>query len=208
MREHEINYLNTFIMGWYMTDLTICDELINLHKNNPNKFFGGFGSYDGIIKIDNTQKESIDSALLPKSLNDVRYGSILNNCANLYSEKYSRIERETYSVTEPFHIQEYPPGGGFKVWHCERNTNPKSWSRILVWMTYLNDVRDEGGTEFYYHGIKIRADKGLTLMWPVDWMFTHKGVISPSETKYIITGWFNLNNGNENENRNLLGRPS
>ena len=47
--------------------------------------------------------------------------------------------------------------------------------------------------------IKVKPEKGLTLIWPADWTFTHRGVPSSTETKYIVTGWFNYfgeNNGN------------
>ena len=64
--------------------------------------------------------------------------------------------------------------------------------RHLAFMTYLNDVQDEGGTEFYYQRLKSPARKGLTLIWPVDWTHLHRGVVSPTEEKYIITGWFSF----------------
>ena len=59
-------------------------------------------------------------------------------------------------------------------------------------MTYLNDVPN-GGTEFKYQGIKSPAKKGLTIIWPSDWMHTHRGIIDEENEKYIITGWYNLN---------------
>ena len=65
-------------------------------------------------------------------------------------------------------------------------------SRHLVFMTYLNDVKDDGQTEFYYQRLKIKPEKGLTLIWPADWTFTHRGIASNSEDKYIVTGWLNL----------------
>ena len=58
-------------------------------------------------------------------------------------------------------------------------------------MTYLNDINDGGETEFLYQNIKIKPRKGLTLIWPADWTFTHRGNFAPSEEKYIVTGWFN-----------------
>ena len=56
-----------------------------------------------------------------------------------------------------------------------------SANRHLVFMTYLNDVFDEGGTEFFYQKIKAQPRKGLTLIWPVDWTHLHRGIVSPSE---------------------------
>ena len=58
-------------------------------------------------------------------------------------------------------------------------------------MTYLNDVED-GGTEFYYQKLKTKAKKGLTLIWPTDFTHTHRGIVSKTKEKYIVTGWFTL----------------
>ncbi len=59
-------------------------------------------------------------------------------------------------------------------------------------MTFLNDV-DDGGTEFKYQNLTIPAKKGLTLIWPAPWTHTHRGQVSNTKTKYIITGWYNFN---------------
>ncbi len=58
-------------------------------------------------------------------------------------------------------------------------------------MTYLNDVEDGGGTEFYHQNLIVKPRKGKTLIWPADWTHTHRGVTSPTQEKYVITGWFN-----------------
>jgi hypothetical protein len=56
-------------------------------------------------------------------------------------------------------------------------------------MIYLNDVND-GGTEFKYQNHLEKAEQGKLLIWPAEWIFTHKGQISNTTTKYILTGWF------------------
>jgi hypothetical protein len=38
----------------------------------------------------------------------------------------------------------------------------------------------------------VQPKKGLTLIWPADWTFTHRGVPSPTQEKIITTGWFNF----------------
>jgi hypothetical protein len=43
-----------------------------------------------------------------------------------------------------------------------------------------------------YQERTIEARKGRTLIWPPDFTHTHVGVVSPSQHKYIITGWFNF----------------
>jgi hypothetical protein len=205
MKEHVVNKLDNFIMGWYADDTTFCDKFSNLYNCNIDKTTKGrFGT---LGMVDNEIKESTDLEMHPSNLL-FGYDKILDECKKKYIEKYPSVEcAEDFTIISPFYIQRYPAGGGFKVWHKERSSSREpDVSRHLVFMTYLNDVTDEGGTEFLFQRLKIRAEKGLTLIWPADWTFTHRGVVSLTEEKTIITGWYNLEN--ENENRNLLGRPS
>ena len=58
-------------------------------------------------------------------------------------------------------------------------------------MTYLNDVPD-GGTKFPSQSFIAPAEKGLTLIWPAEWTHAHVGQISPTNEKYIITGWYSF----------------
>ena len=67
-------------------------------------------------------------------------------------------------------------------------------SRHLVFMTYLNDVTDCGETEWFHQKVKIQPRKGLTVIWPPDWTHTHRGIPSPTQTKYIVTGWYCFSN--------------
>ena len=102
-------------------------------------------------------------------------------------------EYSEWGIIEKINIQKYEPKQGYFGWHTERArpVAPES-SRHMVFMTYLNDVSDGGETEFYHQKIKVKPEKGLTLIWPADWTHTHRGITSFTEPKYIITGWFNF----------------
>lgn len=188
MKEHHVNDLNNFIAGWYFTDHAICDKLITYHENS-NKHVGKNSEY-GII--DESIKKSLDCHLDDKSL-FVEYQTNLQLCVNEYIKKYDfSNDYAAWSITQYINLQQYLPGMGFYKWHAERTcSHPSEATRHLVFMTYLNDVVSGGETEFYYQKIKIQPKKGLTLIWPADWTFTHRGLTSTSETKYIATGWFN-----------------
>lgn len=191
MREHEINSLNNFIGGWYI-DPSICDEIIEYHKTAETKFLGETtNGYDPDVK------DSIDSPFLfaPESVQK-RYMLSLTDVAAEYKKKYEYCTMGMpWKILQSPIVQYYPPGGGYKVWHSERlgNAEPQS-SRHLAFMTYLNDVTDEGETEFFHQKIKVKPEKGLTLIWGADWTFMHRGIVSPSQEKYIITGWYNYFN--------------
>ena len=179
--------LESFIHGSYI-DPKICDALVKEHKNSKDK-------KPGVLKnnvVDVLQKDSVDliCGAFPKGPPFTNYFDALQIVLNEYQKKYKEV-----GLLEPFHvrqnwkIQYYRAGGGYKVWHHERNGPGKISHRCLVFMTYLNDVPD-GGTEFKYQKIIAPAKKGLTLIWPTDFTHTHKGQRTRKHEKYIATGWF------------------
>lgn len=194
MREHIVNQSHPFIAGWYNNNTAICDELINYFAVAEVK--GPGKSYFGNEKIvDITNKHSVDCVITDIQLRN-RYTEYLQQSVDLYIKKYPWCNGyEPWTIVEDVLIQQYPSGGAFFSWHTERG-NMNVLARHLVFMTYLNDIDDCGETEFYHQMIKIKPEKGLTLIWPADWTFTHRGIPSPSQEKYIVTGWFNYVNNN------------
>lgn len=179
-------------MGWYI-EPEICDQLIEIFKNCPSSYKEpGKSGVNG--NVDKSVKDSIDIAFLPTSSGiPFTYHNALKRCFDEYLKKY-QFARFNMGIKEHIKMQYYPPGGGYKVWHMERGSlDTPMVSRHLVFMTYLNNVTDGGGTDFLYQQINVKARKGLTIVWPSEWMFTHRGQVSPTEEKYIITGWLSLN---------------
>jgi|9_EtaG_2_1085328.scaffolds.fasta_scaffold02309_5 hypothetical protein len=115
----------------------------------------------------------------------------LSQALDKYAERFTKIRNlHNFSVIEPFLIQHYEKGGGYKMEHFERyGANDLTIKRVLVFMTYLNDV-DDGGTHFKYYNHTEEAIKGKTIIWPADWTHTHCGQISQTKPKMIVTGWF------------------
>ena len=177
-----------FIMTWTI-DENICDAIIKYFHDNPNLQGQGI-TYSG---VDKNVKESTDLQIKADFFQEpfLSYRNQLQHCLNNYINKYPSLNRVArFNVTEPYNIQHYPIGGGFKDEHCERGgLFDKNVKRCLVFQTYLNDV-DDGGTIFTYQNRKIRAIKGKTVIFPADWTHTHVGEISKTKEKTIITGWF------------------
>ena len=189
--EHKFPY-QSFIGGWYIPTQT-CDDLISHFQNNKHNSEHGNVNLHGKNIIDLEVKDSNDLACKFDENNLTKtYTDYLQSCLNNYVKKYKSIEfYSRFSLEEAgFNIQHYPVGGGYKEWHFERGGNDNS-QRVLVFMTYLNDV-DDGGTEFYYQNIKSPAVKGLTIIWPPDFTHTHRGEVSNTKEKYIVTGWFSF----------------
>ena len=180
--------MNHFIRGNFISDLALCDEIIDFHKNCKNKFAGLIGR-DG-LRVDTEVKDSTD-CILKQPLSGKYFLQLEKIVDDYVSTFIHAVCNGDWAIIENINIQHYAPGQGFKAWHCERPSVNQA-ARHLVFMTYLNDVTDGGETEFFYQEMKVRPEKGLTLIWPADWTFTHRGIPSLTQEKYIVTGWFNF----------------
>ena len=92
-------------------------------------------------------------------------------------------------------LQKYNKGvGGYHHWHSEYYPHPhdasnQSLHRNLLWMFYLNDVAEGGGTSFYYQNKTISPKKGTLVIAPATFTHTHRGEVPVSNDKYILTLW-------------------
>ena len=191
--EVELGGERSFIGAWFLPELDVCDELIAYFRDSPSKVAGQIGAGEVNLEV----KDSTDLQLGFEQFTDPpvrRYIANLTEVVQQYVRKFEGAAAvDGWGITEKMAIQHYRPGGGYKMWHCERTGKDLPGSaRHLVFMTYLNDVADAGGTEFLYQGVTTKAERGLTLIWPADWTHHHRGVVSPTEEKYIITGWFDF----------------
>lgn len=187
-------------IGDFSIEPEICHRLIELHRVCDRRGMVKRGRlYTGEeTKVNLEKKDSFDLALgdVPEELQNQHgvpaYIKALQRCTQQYLERYPHLRRvAVFRVTESPLIQHYRPGGGFTSEHFERS-NVSSATRMLVWMTYLNDVTDGGGTRFVHQNQTFDARAGRTLIWPPDFTHTHAGVVSATQHKYIITGWFNF----------------
>jgi hypothetical protein len=197
MKAHSVNDLDNFIGGWYI-DPKICDDLIKYYEESPNKYRGFVGKPNESShtefsrQISAETKRSTEVVLDLNSKMGTTYLDAVQEVLEQYMIKYPYSNAYCrFTITSGVQIQHYIPTEGFYEYHTERTTAKDGVTRHLVFMTYLNDVSN-GGTEFYHQKLITPAEKGLTLIWPVDWTFTHRGVISPDQEKYITTGWYDF----------------
>lgn len=195
MKEHKINKSNLCISGWYI-DKQICDDLILHFENSDKKITGTLYGSNGKAIVDKNKKASTD---LPISIFDnttciQNYLIQLTNCVQEFKKQYiySDIQQDKWSLCEGFNIQKYKPSESYSQWHFE-NSGLNTIYRFLTFMTYLNDVNEGGETEWFYKNLKIKPEKGLTVIWGTTWETTHRGIPAPKEDKYIATGWYGYN---------------
>lgn len=87
-----------------------------------------------------------------------------------------------------YQIQKTEPGG-FYTWHNDFScTNLDDGPRYITFLWYLNDIHEDGYTEFI-DGTKIQPETGKLILFPATWTYSHRGYPPKSETKYICTGW-------------------
>jgi hypothetical protein len=173
-----------------------CKAFIDNFELSDEKKPGVLYGPDG-LSSDNGKK-STDLTFNPSYLQSSMWGNLLHTLVDILGvEKDNYVNRHLHALTKldpfelstTFNLQKYEPGESFSTWHCER-ASIKYSNRVLVWMIYLNTVTDRGETEFFYQNQFERPVEGKLLIWPSDWTYLHRGVPSPSQTKYILTGWF------------------
>ena len=194
MKEYKLPF-DSFIGGWFI-DKPTCNDIVKYFKNTPDKFKnkGHVFNYGG-RRINKKVKDSLDLPISTKQLSPPfkNYRDNLQDCLEKYLIRYPEPNSlDRFNINDDYNIQYYKPKGGFKKWHSERG-GLLDVNRILVFMTFLNDAPG-GGTMFKYQNLTVPAKKGLTLIWPTDFTHTHKGQISKTHEKYIITGWFTFTN--------------
>ena len=99
----------------------------------------------------------------------------------------------TPELVEGFNLQSYRPHQSYHHWHCERSSNGQ-YARSLTFMTYLNDIPEDcgGGTSFKHHDITVTPERGKTIIWPSDFTHIHRGEVTKTHEKHIVTGWINI----------------
>jgi len=177
-------------IGRYECTNELCDRLIvfyNEHKQYHTSGIIGSNYKDPDFKESTDLMIHRENAQIPVI---EEYLNHLQKCVEDYMKTYPYLKKlYKFGLLEPFIIQHYKVGGGFKKDHCERvGTFDFTIKRVLVFMTYLNDVSD-GGTHFTCYNSVEKAEKGKTIIFPADWTHTHRGQISNTQEKTIATGW-------------------
>jgi len=174
----------------------VCLNLIKAFEESDLKQPGVLYGPEGISS--DSDKKSTDITFDPSFMNKEPWSLLLEDVIvsvktgvldylNRHSTAMSKMDPiDLYTY---FNMQKYEPNEGFFGWHCER-AGVKHSDRLLVWMVYLNTLTDRGETEFFYQQHFERPERGKLVIWPSDWSHLHRGVPSPTETKYILTGWF------------------
>ena len=188
--------MTTFIDEFQLSDLTLCDSILKMFDDAHDRGLTFAGQSGAMGQARPEIKASTDFWLNdcdklgpPEKYRWPEYQAELNGFIDLYLDKYKFFEYGGMFTSRHLpQIQWYKPGEGYHKWHID-GAQMNSCDRAMVYMTYLNDVTEGGGTMFYHQKVTTKAVKGKTLIFPAGYTHLHKGEISKTQHKYIITGW-------------------
>lgn len=208
IKESPYDKLCPHVCAWQFPDLDLIDYVYDhvfelYQENNLTK---GHCMHNGQIDEHLLVKDSydltynVDTGLFTHDSVDDFYlanrtiYNWLNYCILDYTSRNPSLSN-TPLVVEHSNIQYqyYEPAGGFKLQHHERTMtvphNFTSQQRELVFMIYLNDIEDSGGTHFISKEATLSAKKGVTVIFPAGSEYQHVSQVSKTKEKMIITGW-------------------
>jgi len=169
-----------------------CKKVIKKFNNDDNTYQGVTGS-----GYSENVKKSLDLMISGlenwKEEDNIFFNSLNENYTNYLEHLNKNLKGVPLFPTELFdtgyQIQRTDPGG-FYIFHHDFN---KVTIRYFTFLWYLNDVKNDGYTEFI-DGTRVQPKAGRLLIFPATWTYIHRGYPPKDEVKYICTGWMSLNN--------------
>ena len=173
-----------------------CNAVIDFFESNEQDHgvgtVGNNEELDPTILSDTEMVVDVKQLVTDSRLNPV--AKVLQTACEEYIKNYPFLGNiRPWHVDGEFKFQRYnPPNEAYFEEHCENGggVNGRCERRLIALMVYLNTVTDGGETCFPTQNISFSPKVGDVLMWPAYWTHPHYGKPSPSQVKYIITGWY------------------
>jgi prolyl 4-hydroxylase len=184
--------MDTFIREYMLSDPSICDALVELFKKAvaANLVLPGVVG-PGVVDPKWKQSTDLGIGVAEKhwNLREFRFDAYMQEVSGFINRYIEELVSHggSFKLKYPPQIQWYKPGEGFYAWHVDGAHGHSD--RALVFTTYLNDVSDGGGTEFHHQRMVTAPVKGKTVIFPAALTHVHRGVVSPTQHKYLLTGW-------------------
>jgi hypothetical protein len=177
MKPHAINELEqNFIHGYFLNeeDMWMCSALKILSESS---------------------KSTLGNSLPSKVLDDPKlfekWGKLVTKITNNYYKKFPEASAIGLVELEPpmLHYFAEKTGRGISI---EKDRGYEVSTRHLGYITFLDDIPDGGDLVWYFQGLKIKPEKGLTIVFPANWSYIN--TISPTEnTNFnVLCSWTRL----------------
>jgi len=166
------------------------NNCVNMYKKDQKRVEPG---KSGLFKVKPEWKDSLDLGLKVHEIERLKiWHKEMHVIIDNYIRKFPILAKyDPWGTCDGINIQYYKPGGGYHKEHTE-NMSLTTSHRVMAFMTYLTDT-ENAGTKFTYQNWSAPCKKGLTLIWPTNYLYAHKGIISNTQEKMIITGWLGFN---------------
>ena len=191
----KINKKNHFIGSWVIDDECI-EEIINFFNHSfedleSSKMLTG--------KAEKNNRDSMELTLNAKIIKEkkleffISYFNILKECFEDYKLEWNLLGDMWKQIQiGSFKVEKFPISGHQNDFFHDRNSLITS-HKTLSWFTFLNNVgNNEGELLFKYFDTAINPKKGLTLIFPSDWMHSYKQNIINKEEKFVMRGNFSF----------------
>tara|TARA_R100000030_G_scaffold32329_1_gene23935 strand:+ start:168 stop:770 length:603 start_codon:yes stop_codon:yes gene_type:complete len=120
---------------------------------------------------------------------------ILNNSVITHIKEYLKRTEYDYIPEKLYfpycNVQKILEGGFYGLHIDGRVRGQYKTSRVITCIWYLNDVEKGGETSFPKTGFKVKPKTGRLVFFPSNPPFIHEG-LPPSETKYIVSCWLEI----------------
>lgn len=179
-------------------DPEICNKVDDLLTEHWDVLLGAEVLSEGksMAGVDRTVKNSTDMQLSREmgegfySLGwyeeEIQFG--ITKALNNYVNQYEGLAGLSWPLEDTgFQVQRYDEGHGFYVEHIDGGPFGETKDRFLVVILYLNDVEVGGATNFTKHNLRVEPKSGRIVIFPVHWLYPHKGEIPLSSHKTILT---------------------
>jgi hypothetical protein len=171
-----------------------CAEFIEWFWNNQDLHIDGkvySGENQNLGNILNLDRKKTKQAY-PKPEDPISH-LITKNIFSGY-EKYSKskpIPNGQPMCAADYSVRVYYKNDGYFLDHVDQSAGPNV-TRVFGIILYLNDVEDNGETEFPDFDYKCKPEAGKLLIFPCNYLFRHQGNVPISEDKYIVTAFINF----------------
>jgi predicted 2-oxoglutarate/Fe(II)-dependent dioxygenase YbiX len=141
-----------------------------VHQNNRTNYMLGVSHFSNVANngicqsLHNQFKFLIDAACIP------------------YCREFGIEESLAH---EPYTMLKYSQGEEYTA-HYDGNVKS---GRTISTIAYLNDNYEGGELEFPYHGIKIKPQAGMLIVFPSNFSYAHIAHPVTSGTKYALVTW-------------------
>ena len=179
-------------------DPEICNKVDDLLTEHWDVLLGAEVLSEGksMAGVDRTVKNSTDMQLSREmgegfySLGwyeeEIQFG--ITKALNNYVNQYEGLAGLSWPLEDTgFQVQRYDEGHGFYVEHIDGGPFGATKDRFLVVILYLNDVEVGCATNFTKHNLRVEPKSGRIVIFPVHWLYPHKGEIPLSSHKTILT---------------------